>query len=467
MNDPKLTSSILDLSRNLDKLTTELRKNTSAVETFTKKNSESETASSKTSGSLKELGNLDFSSINDSLQKFEKKLGDLDFSSIQKKIEDIDLKSLGETFKNIKDKTKADLQNIGKIEGESPLKNLFSQSFKDLKQNILGNFEKGGTVNKTGNYVVGERGPEIVKLNKGEKVIPNKSKSDELADFMVKKELERRSKSSTGPTADQIAQEKSRLLAEDPDLANDPDELNYMIDEFVDSFSRGTPATFTREDVAKLTKPVTPAEASKILEKAPEKTPEKVEPEKEKKPSGFNKFVSNLGKKVGGFFEGIAGKKSKNEQESGNFGETEGLESPTKGGAIQSNPQNLKTNLPFLSKNESVISKLEIDKSKESKVLSSENSLKAISESLAKNLEPKISESAGAKSVTPKTSGGEPGSVTTTTGLESKQNNAAVSITKQDLDDIKSALLRISSQLDGPLSVAPLDFPFRPDSRRV
>jgi hypothetical protein len=37
----------------------------------------------------------------------------------------------------------------------------------------------------------------------------------------------------------------------------------------------------------------------------------------------------------------------------------------------------------------------------------------------------------------------------------------------QDLNDIKSALSRIASILEGPLTVSPLDSPFRPDSRRV
>ena len=39
--------------------------------------------------------------------------------------------------------------------------------------------------------------------------------------------------------------------------------------------------------------------------------------------------------------------------------------------------------------------------------------------------------------------------------------------TSKDIDDIKSALSRIASILEGPLTVSPIDPPFRPDSRRL
>lgn len=39
--------------------------------------------------------------------------------------------------------------------------------------------------------------------------------------------------------------------------------------------------------------------------------------------------------------------------------------------------------------------------------------------------------------------------------------------TSKDLDDIKGALSRIASILEGTLTVSPLDSPFRPDSRRL
>jgi hypothetical protein len=40
-------------------------------------------------------------------------------------------------------------------------------------------------------------------------------------------------------------------------------------------------------------------------------------------------------------------------------------------------------------------------------------------------------------------------------------------ISSDDLNDIKGALIRIASLLEGPLTVSPLDSPFRPDSRRI
>ena len=46
-------------------------------------------------------------------------------------------------------------------------------------------------------------------------------------------------------------------------------------------------------------------------------------------------------------------------------------------------------------------------------------------------------------------------------------SNQNAVLTKDDINEMKSALLRVASLLEGPISVTPLDYPFRPDSRRV
>jgi hypothetical protein len=51
---------------------------------------------------------------------------------------------------------------------------------------------------------------------------------------------------------------------------------------------------------------------------------------------------------------------------------------------------------------------------------------------------------------------------------EAPSNQAkSAELSKDDVNEMKSALLRIAFLLEGPLSFAPLDYPFRPDSRRV
>jgi len=64
---------------------------------------------------------------------------------------------------------------------------------------------------------------------------------------------------------------------------------------------------------------------------------------------------------------------------------------------------------------------------------------------------------------------GEEKTVTTTSSTTPEEGNTQPSqaITKNDIDEIKAALFRMASLLEGPLSISPLDYPFRPDSRRV
>ena len=40
-------------------------------------------------------------------------------------------------------------------------------------------------------------------------------------------------------------------------------------------------------------------------------------------------------------------------------------------------------------------------------------------------------------------------------------------ITSNDIQEMKAALVRIASLLEGPLNVSPMSSPYRPDSRRV
>ena len=47
------------------------------------------------------------------------------------------------------------------------------------------------------------------------------------------------------------------------------------------------------------------------------------------------------------------------------------------------------------------------------------------------------------------------------------EKNGESGITSNDIQEMKAALVRIASLLEGPLNVSPMSSPYRPDSRRV
>lgn len=154
----KVSSQLLDLNRNLDKLTSEVKKNTQATKD----------GLSSTEG--KSLENEDLKSIANSLKGLD------GLKDIAEDLKKLDLGSFSEKLSSIP-------QSIDKIIGGINLKpNDILKSFTETKKsgsvfgNILGAFADGGVAKASGNYLVGEKGPEIVKLSAGSAVIPLDSK---------------------------------------------------------------------------------------------------------------------------------------------------------------------------------------------------------------------------------------------------------------------------------------------------
>ena len=210
MSDSKLTAMMLDLSRNIEKLTGVVKTNTNTNEELQKSNQDTDKnlkdTITKLGGDLKNLNfkelsegfgditknikELDFKKIGDefkgatkSFSEIGKSLGDIkSLKDIPKSLEGITksfsgIKGLtkdlggvteklgidlpGEKFKNISDKVKG---AGGKV------KDILSGGFG---KKILGAFAGGGSIDKTGSYPVGEKGPEVVKLEEGNKVLSN------------------------------------------------------------------------------------------------------------------------------------------------------------------------------------------------------------------------------------------------------------------------------------------------------
>lgn len=503
--DAKLTSSILDLSRNVDKLTSELKK-TQPLRVKEPVAEEKAEPVSQVADAIKDSG---LKEIPKKIEQFSDKIEKIDFSGLTKQIAQLDFKGLVDDLKNIKPSEIA----------QQSLKTLASETFRDLKTNIIGGLQKGGDVSKTGNYIVGERGPEIVKLKTGDKVVPN---SDAMNQEIIKMITESK-KEATGfekkrPSGEEIGRKRMQLLIENPEYAEDPEELEREIKDFIDRYGR---ETFTREDVAKLGKPVKPADilpknepvapgVSQIKEEIKETTRAKkktAEPllsgplkkerdlfsrkegatettrqeflktseagqDEGKKESSFSKISSKLGKFIGGIFSPGERKKSETFSENRDIKLENSLGPATK----KSSPLNvadfikptLQKTIPQvstptkISKELGTLSKVpEVQKTSEDSKVMFGGLIQKMEDAFSKAIPIKKEKSeTEIPSQTPLTAGTE--------SVESSGNsNQSAGLTKDDVNEMKSVLLRIASLLEGPISVTPLDYPFRPDSRRV
>lgn len=154
----KVASQLLDLNRNLDKLTSEVKKNTQA------------TKEGLSGQETKPAENDDLKSIANSLKGLD------GLKDITDGIKSLDLNKITEKLSSIP-------QSIDKIIGGINLKpgDIVKNFIEPKKsgfglQNILGAFADGGVAKIPGNYLVGEKGPEVVKLPAGSAVIPLDSK---------------------------------------------------------------------------------------------------------------------------------------------------------------------------------------------------------------------------------------------------------------------------------------------------
>lgn len=175
----KLFSQIADLGRNMNSLTDALKKNTSVTEASSipvegkneKKSAPNDSKANIDDGKdLKDIGNH--------------------LKDISKMLESI----VGN--KGPKNTIPDKKENKVKIDEPAPKKLVPNESKKtpdkpgfdisSLIKNIkIPKFEKGGDVTKTGPAIVGEKGPEIVNLSKGTKVLP----ADESASFIDSNKL--------------------------------------------------------------------------------------------------------------------------------------------------------------------------------------------------------------------------------------------------------------------------------------
>jgi hypothetical protein len=527
--DQKLISSLLDLSRNVDKLSGDIKKNTTTtsdlVETQTKAADNAkdfgkiaEGIKGLDLGSLKgefsqltkgiegldfqglskDLKSLDFKGLTQSIKGLDFKdltqgIKGLDFKDLTKGIKGLDFKSLGQDLKKLDFKDLAgsikglDLKgisgaakglNIGGIANAvkgGGIKNVVSGSLgglaKGFGKKLLGGFEAGGKVEKTGNYLVGEKGPEIVNLTKGSAVIPN--------DILKERQNILKKLGPNAPSEKEIANKRNYILSTDTEYYKDePEWLEKDVNSYLESLDKS--AFFTPDNLKSITGGAPPKKEEPVatsIDKSQEsKSESKV---KEKKDGLFSKI---FGKKK----DEVASKMEEKDKGPSLLDRGKDLlknvdkESLIKGGSdLLKNPADLLNNPAGLLKSAGGIGMQAMLKKKE-EVKPGE--IKNTVNKLSKLPEPKRS----AKNTTASAPTAEPADKTSAVTSQTETNKEEVKtssasatsasasasggsegMSKDDATEMKSILMRIASLLEGPLSVSSIDAPYRPDSRRV
>jgi len=530
--DQKLISHLLDLSRNIEKLSGEVKKSTTATTTLVDSNTdESKKGEKDQSKILEGLKGLDFKGLKDEMSSLTKGFGNLDikglseglknldFKGLNDGLKNLDFKGLTETMKGIDLKGLGDLKNglgdLKNLDVSGVAKNLISGSgAKDLVSGvlgkgaggILGGFESGGVVKIPGNYIVGEKGREIVNLSKGSSVIPNESAEPIIAGAPSKiadkaKKPVNKEEEKKPPTAEEIGNKIKSILSANQVIGNlnIPNKKAKPDEEGDIDGSQGP--IFTMQDVAKLGKPIRPSENKETNEikapVSPATTVNKTSKENTGKIEGSQENAS-AGKNSAdviskpGFLSRMLSK-AKNE-----IGAEDGMSSllnkgtsllKSSGSSISGKYGNLIENGSNIlqTSNNLGLSKMAMSlasrkkenvKKEEAAVIKNESpSLKTKSISNKKESENSLEMSkpnnvmSGISDIAESSKNASVAAVASNTSLgeESKKSDQSESPapTEVDFSEMVDVLNKILNALNGPLSFSSIESPFRPDSRRV
>ena len=174
----KLFAQIADLGRNMNSLTDALKKNTSVTESSIPVEGKNEKKSAPNDSKANIDNGKDLKDIGNHLKDISKMLESI-----------VGNKGPKNTIPDKKEnKVKIDEPEPKKLvpnESKKPQDKPGSDISSIIKNTKIPKFEKGGDVTKTGPAIVGEKGPEIVNLSKGTKVLP----ADESASFIDSNKL--------------------------------------------------------------------------------------------------------------------------------------------------------------------------------------------------------------------------------------------------------------------------------------
>ena len=526
--DQKLLSQIMDLSRNVEKLSGEMKKNTTVTSELTeKKESENKEGAKDQTKILESLKGLDFKGLKDELSSVAKGftgfdikgltdgIKGLDFKGLSKDLKGLDFKGLGDGLKNLdikglttdlkkldfKDLTQSikgiDLKGLSNLKGGlgdiknldissltkgGGIKDIVSGSIGSIGKGILGGFESGGKVKIPGNYIVGEGGPEIAQLPKDTNIIPNNKTEAILSGnpSSINTKLKEK-KGSKYPSNEEIAAKRSELLKEDPVFYSDPAELNDELEYFIQNYKSSKQETFTREDVQKLGKPAAKNEAPSAAAPTAVTTSKVQEATK-----------SETVKNKQGLFSRISGKKEAKSGEAQKEGGFNASSIISKGSQLLSSvPPQLMGK--FGSDAGSASGVLDaIGKTEMPKLTGPANApeIKNLIPSLSKKMaQPKAAEqdnsNTGASNIMEGISDitSKSGIGNAISGLGDSAKSAISEVAKGiggiggtsepsgggqvDMSEVVDVLTKILNAMNGPLKVSPMDSPFRPNSKRI
>jgi hypothetical protein len=516
----KLIDQLSDLSRNIKSLTSEVKENKNVVSAENANSQKEETSK---------------------IDKEKKESSEEQNKNFLKSLEGIFQKGIGEISKSNLESNGLIKGALGAVKGKglesslgaiSPLKDKALESItSNVKvpkavSGLLGKIPKfatGGIMDEDGLALVGEKGPEVVKLDKGSEVISN-AKSTELLkkETAPEKTVDQTLATQKGPTAKQIERYRKYLLGQDPEWFKlYPDELEYEVDDWIHSMRYHNPITinsllegkkeedtFTKEDVAKLSAPVNkvpevkqePEEISKKDQRKKEKEEKRKAKEEKRKAEdllkseikpGEEKEKSSLLDKGKSFLkEKGVGEKGKNllfskgkdiltgkaslSDIAKNPASLLGDKSQLLGKGIGA-ATSLLSNKGLKEKAMDKLKGLKKEKGEEKASISTESpELKKIQPKEVKAEEVKETpkkeetpkEQAPVKKEIAKTEESTPTKSETANASKESKGGKSESIGATDLGDIKALLGKMVSLLEGPLSIESMDSPFRPDSRR-
>jgi hypothetical protein len=485
----KLIDQLSDLSRNIKSLTSEVKENRNIIspenagsnKENSKDNKNIESPDEQNKNFLKSLENI-----------FKKGIGEITKSSSI--IKDIGKEKIKETKNNEPPISSVPLKAIDKIIGNLP------------------KFYKGGVMNKNGLAIVGEKGPEIVKLEKGAEVIPNEKSSSVMktADQSV---LEKK-----GPTPDQVEKYKNEL-EKDNFYKSNPDRLEEDLSTWKKSNKRKSQAeinsliekegykneSVTKETPTNLSETIKPVKGNveedktiakerstenkaSVKKEEPKKLEDVTNPkskESEKTPESEMKDKAKTFLKEKGVFEkgkDILLSQGKNILEN-KISLKDALKEKGTSSLMDNKNQlvskgigsatSLLSNKNLREKGIDKIKSLS-EKNQKSTISTESSELKKPKPEIKKeepkeSEEPKKEKKEIVQKETPKKEEEftkKENTKSSSISLNKSSEKAEKGISPSDLDDIKSLLGKIASLLEGPLSIETNESPFRPDSRR-
>jgi hypothetical protein len=486
----KLIDQLSDLSRNIKSLTSEVKEN-NVVNTSDNPNSQKESPSDQNGNFLKSLESI-----------FKKNIGEITKTNLKS----------SETLKNVIGGSKLKDTFLNQNPENEKTKGLkLPKDFGTFIEKIP-KFEKGGTMDKKGFAIVGEKGPELLNLNRGDEIIPGNKilkEKNKLGSDAIKSILD--AENSSINTSDQnlnspnkknsessLEDIKFKLLQKDLGYyMNSPKKLEEDANKELDNLNKEKEGFtkenlqklnkekegFTKENLQKLNKPKNPVEnintENENLSPREQRRKEKEEknknaedllktkPEKSEKKEILNKsknFLLSQGKDI------LTGKKSLadiGKDASSLLGDKSELVKKATGKA-----SSLLTNKEFREKNIEKLKGLSNKKKEEKSSMNTESS--ELKRPKAEPKKEEVKETTETKETpkkeTPKTETPKtetPKQETPKIETPKKSDSGSKeSIKSSDLDTIKALLGKMVSLLEGPLYVESMESPFRPDSRR-